>query len=89
MKFHDLKHKVFKVITDQAANMKKSFGNDKEAHDTDEIIKLTNELLCNQIKLDKKTKQDILRVKLEEEIHEFKTTLNSVNIFLTHFYLKT
>jgi hypothetical protein len=28
VKFHDLKHKVFKVITDQAANMRKAFGNE-------------------------------------------------------------
>ena len=50
VKFYDFKHKVFKVITDQAANMRKAFGNEKEAHDTDEIIKLTNELLLNQIR---------------------------------------
>ena len=73
VKFYDLKHNVFKVITDQAANMRKAFGNEKEAHDTDEINKLTNELLLNQITLDKKTKQDILRVELEEEILEFST----------------
>jgi hypothetical protein len=53
--------------------MRKAFGNEKEAHDTDKIIKLTNEILFNQIKLDKKTKKDILRVELEVEIHEFNT----------------
>ena len=44
MKFYDIKNKVFKIITDQAANMKKAFENGKEADLSDEIVKLTNEL---------------------------------------------
>ncbi len=54
IKFSDLKHKIFKVITDKAANMWKAFENEAEARESDKVIKLTNELLLNQIKLDKK-----------------------------------
>jgi hypothetical protein len=71
IKFYDLKHKIFKVITDQAANMRKAFENEAEARESDEVIKLTNELLLNQIKLDKKNKQDILRAELMHEIDVF------------------
>ena len=71
IQYYDLSNKVFKIITDQAANMRKAFQNENEANETDEIIKLTKELLLNQIKEDLKTKQDILKDELIKEIDSF------------------
>ena len=68
MKFYDLSNKVFKVITDQAANMRNAFANEKEAHDSDELVRMTNELLLNQMKEDTKKKEVILRDELAREI---------------------
>ena len=68
IKFFDLKNKVFKVVTDQAANMKKAFQHETEAADSDELQILVNELLLNQKKEDAKKRDLLLREELEKSI---------------------
>jgi len=77
MKFFDINSKVFKVVADQAANMKKAFSNEYEASDkTDELQILINDLLLNQKREDMKKREAILRDDLEREIREFNESEN-------------
>jgi hypothetical protein len=66
-----LQNKVFKIIADQASNNKKAFATEKQCEQSDDIIKMTNELLQQQIKSDLAAKNEILRKKIDEEIEEF------------------
>ena len=76
VKFYDVQNKVFKIVADQGANIKKGFRNERECEQDDEIVKLTNEMLLQQKKKDFKQKQDILRQSLEEEIAEMNIVTN-------------
>ena len=69
--FYDINNKVYKVITDQAANMKKAFELTTECEINDELIKLTTQLLMFQRKEDLKMKQSVLKDQLEKEIEQF------------------
>ena len=55
-----MQNKVYKIVTDQAANNIKAFGNEKEFDKSDEIIKLTTELLMQQKRLDLHKQQELL-----------------------------
>ena len=70
MKFFDIRNKVFKVVTDQAANMKKAFLHETEAAESDEYQKLINELLLNQKNEDVRNRERILREALDKSIEE-------------------
>ena len=71
IRLYELNNKVFKVVADQAANMKKAFQSEIEARDGNELQSIIHELLLNQKKEDLKQKERILREELENEIHEF------------------
>ncbi len=71
IRLYELNNKVFKVVGDQAANLKKAFQSEKESRDGNELLSIIHELLLNQIKEDLKQKEKILREELENEIHEF------------------
>jgi hypothetical protein len=68
VKFYDVQNKVFKIVADQGANIKKGFRDERECDQDDEIMKLTNEMLVEQKKRDFIKKQELLREQLEEEI---------------------
>ncbi len=65
-----LHSKIFKIVTDQAANMKKAFGDTFESED---IISVTKNLLQNQMRLDRlaeiKRSEEDMQCKLIEEIN--------------------
>jgi hypothetical protein len=71
MKIYDIDKKVFKVVADQAANMKKAFLTEYEAGDSDDLQILISDLLLNQKKEDLKQRETIMRQELENEINEF------------------
>jgi hypothetical protein len=71
MKTYDIDKKVFKVVADQAANMKKAFLTEYEAGDSDDLQILISDLLLNQKKEDLKQRETIMRQELENEINEF------------------
>ena len=73
MRFYDLNNKVFNVVADQAANMKKALEAETAAAECDEIQLLINDLLLQQKKEDLKKKEAILREQLETEILEANT----------------
>lgn len=73
VKFYDVTNKVFKIVTDQGSNMKKGFRNEKECDQDDDIIKLTNDLLLQQKKIDLQIKRDMLQKQYEEEIEQMNT----------------
>ncbi len=75
----EIEEKVFKIVADQAANMKKAFAEEQEAVDTlsnpeDFFLMIANDLLINQRRLDieetKKKQEETARKELEEEIEE-------------------
>lgn len=76
----EIEEKVFKVVADQVANMKKAFedeeegGVDKNARPEDFFLLIANDLLVNQRRLDieeiKKKHEDQARKELEAEIEE-------------------
>ena len=73
IRLYELNNKVFKVVADQAANMKKAFQSEIEAGDGNELQSIIHELLLNQKKEDLKQKEKILREELENKIHDFNT----------------
>ena len=78
--FYDINNKVFKIVTDQAANMKKAFETTKECENSDELVRFTNELLLFQKKADLKIKQDVLKQQLIHEIDQMNSkTADSEN----------
>jgi hypothetical protein len=66
----ELESKVFKIITDQAANMVKAFREvpEIEGAETDEITKIVRNLLFERRRLDNDERQQRLRSELEAEI---------------------
>ena len=75
----EIEEKVFKIVADQAANMKKAFAEEQEAVDTlsnpeDFFLMIANDLLINQRRLDieetKKKQEETARKELEAEIEE-------------------
>ena len=69
MTFYEMNN-VFKVIADQAANVKKGFENERECDQTGDIILLTVDMMEQQKKKDNFNKQEILKAQLEKEINE-------------------
>jgi len=80
---YELEHKVFKVVADQAANMKKAFGLEQEgreggidtnAEPEDFFLMVANDLLINQRRLDieenKKKQEAQACLEIEAEIYE-------------------
>lgn len=62
--------KIFKIIADQAANIKKAFKETIESNETLELIEMTKALLFEQKQKDLLIKQAGLRENLEKEIDE-------------------
>ena len=61
IRLYELNNKVYKVVGDQAANMKKAFQSEKESRDGNELLSIIHELLLNQKKEDLKQKDKILK----------------------------
>ena len=68
MKFYDISKNVFKIITDQGANVKKAFKETRECDNSDEIIKIAKDMLEEQRKVDLKIRQEEMRIELVKEI---------------------
>ena len=71
--FFDISSKVFKIIADQGANVKKAFKETRECNKSDKIINLTKNMLEEQRKIDLKSKQELMRIELEKEIEKANT----------------
>jgi hypothetical protein len=66
MKIYDIDKKVFKVVADQAANMKKAFLTEYEAGDSDDLQILISDLLLNQKKRRFETKRNYYETRIRE-----------------------
>jgi hypothetical protein len=61
MKLYDISNKIFKIIADQVANVKKAFKETRECDNNDAIINLAKNMLEEQRKI-KKQKQEFKRI---------------------------
>ena len=77
MDYFGIKDKVFKVVADQGANVKKAFKTTTEFNQQDVVLKITESLLKNQNKIDSNEKQKKLREALEVEIDTMNSTTSS------------
>jgi hypothetical protein len=69
-----IEDKVYKVVADQAANMKKAFHDTVESNETVNLIELTKNLLYEQKQRDLIVKQIALREIVETDIEEMNKT---------------
>ncbi len=74
MKKVHIEDKVYKVVADQAANMKKAFHDTVESNETVNLIELTKNLLYEQKQRDLIVKQIALREIVETDIEEMNKT---------------
>ena len=65
---------MYKVVADQAANMKKAFHDTVESNETVNLIELTKNLLYEQKQKDLSVKQLALREIVETDIEEMNKT---------------
>lgn len=74
VKLYDISDNIFKVVADQGANVKKGFLQQRECDQSDELLRLTSEMLEEQRKKDLQAHQEILRQQLESEIEKMNST---------------
>jgi len=84
----NIKNKVFKVVTDQAANMKKAYEHLKESElkcVQENCVKITNYLLDKQHKLDKLREAKAV-AEMEEEINKANSFKSSDQPKVSKYY---